>query len=136
VTANPTAEWTARQLTEAGGWEGRRITSSAVATLSMARFLPGGFASRNGSTAARSPWQNGDTERLIGSLKPELLDHVAAFGERHLHHMLLLYMAYYNGARTHLSLNKEAPVPLAVRATGRIQASPILGGLQHHYVRI
>jgi hypothetical protein len=47
-----------------------------------------------------------------------------------------LYMACYNGARTHLSLNKDAPVPRAVQAAGRIHATPILGGLHHHYVRI
>jgi hypothetical protein len=44
--------------------------------------------------------------------------------------------AYYNGARTHLSLNKDAPVPRAVQPIGRILPTPILGGLHHHYVRI
>jgi transposase InsO family protein len=91
---------------------------------------------RDRPTAPRSPWQNGHTERLIGSLRRECLDHVVVFGERHPRHMLLLYMAYYNGARTHLSLNKDAPVPRAVQAAGRIHATPILGGLHHHYVRI
>ena len=65
-----------------------------------------------------------------------MLDHAVVFGERHLRHMLLSYLAYYNGARTHLSLNKDAPVPRAVQAAGRIHASPILGGLHHQYVRI
>jgi hypothetical protein len=37
-------------------------------------------------------------------------------------------MAYYNGARTHLSLNTDAPVPRAVPAIGRILPTPILGG--------
>src|ERR1700731_4105129 len=87
-------------------------------------------------TAPRSPWQNGHAERLIGSLRRECLDHAVVFGERHLRHMLLSYLAYYNGARTHLSLNKDAPVPRAVQAAGRIHASPILGGLHHQYVRI
>ena len=43
---------------------------------------------------------------------------------------------YYNEARTHLSLNKDAPVSRAVQAVGRIVAIPILGGLHHQYVRI
>src|SRR5450759_2938456 len=40
---------------------------------------------------------------------------------------------YYNGARTHRSLNKDAPVPRAVQAVGRILPTPILGGLHHQY---
>src|SRR5882762_1695129 len=43
-------------------------------------------------------------ERLIGSIRRECLDHVVVFSERHLRHPLLCYMKYYNGARTHLSL--------------------------------
>jgi hypothetical protein len=50
--------------------------------------------------------------------------------------MLLLSMDYYNKARTHLSLNKDAPVPRAIQAVGRLYADPILGGLHHHCVRI
>ena len=65
-----------------------------------------------------------------------IYNHVVVFGERHLRHVLLSYMAYYNGARTHLSLNKDAPLPRAVQAIGRILPTPILGGLHHHYVRI
>jgi hypothetical protein len=45
----------------------------------------------------RSPWQNGYAERLIGSIRRECLDHVVVFGERHLRHLLLSYMKYYNG---------------------------------------
>jgi len=91
---------------------------------------------RDRPTAPRSPWQNGHTERLIGSIRRECLDHVVVFGERHLRHVLLSYMQYYNDARTHLSLNKDAPVPRVVQAVGHILPAPILGGLHHHYVRI
>lgn len=45
-------------------------------------------------------------------------------------------MHYYNGARTHLSLNKDAPMPRAVQAVERILPEQILGGLHHQYVRI
>jgi hypothetical protein len=91
---------------------------------------------RDRPIATRSPWQNGYAERLIGSLRRECFDHVIVFGERHLRHILLLYIDYYNRARTHLSLNKDAPVPRAIQAIGSIHASPILGRLHHHYVRI
>jgi hypothetical protein len=43
---------------------------------------------------------------------------------------------YYNDARTHLSLNKDAPAVRAVQAIGRIVANPHLRGLHHQYVRI
>ena len=71
---------------------------------------------RDRPVAPRSPWQNGYCERLIGSIRQECLDHIVIFGERHLRHILLSYMEYYNGARTHLSLNKDAPVSRAVQA--------------------
>jgi hypothetical protein len=45
-------------------------------------------------------------------------------------------MTYYNDARTHLSLNKDAPVPRAVETAGHIVCQPILGGLHHQYARI
>jgi transposase InsO family protein len=91
---------------------------------------------RDHPTSPRSPWQNGYAERLIGSIRRECLDHVIVFGERHLRHVLACYMEYYNAARTHLSLGKDAPVQRAVQAVGRIQARPVLGGLHHQYARI
>ena len=68
--------------------------------------------------------------------------------ERHFRHLLLSYMKYYfvtccwsymkyyNETRTHLSLNKDAPIPRAVEAVGGILCLPILGGLHHQYSRI
>jgi len=45
-------------------------------------------------------------------------------------------MTYYNEARTHLSLNKDASIPREVQSVGRIVVRPHLGGLHHQYVRI
>jgi hypothetical protein len=73
---------------------------------------------RDRPRAPHSPWQNGHTERLIGSIRRECLDHVVVFSEQHLRQILLLYMDYYNGARTHLALNKDAPLSRAIHATG------------------
>jgi hypothetical protein len=61
---------------------------------------------------------------------------VAQFGERHLRHMLLSYMSYYNETRTHLSLNKDSPLSRPVERAGCILCRPVLGGLHHKYVRI
>jgi transposase InsO family protein len=90
---------------------------------------------RDRPIAVRSPWQNGCAERLIGSIRRDCLDHVVLFGERHLRHLLEAYQKYYNEARTHLSLEKDAPIPRAVQAIGPTLAVPVLGGLHHQYVR-
>ena len=103
----------------------------------MARFLSAGsIGIRDRLTSPRSPWQNAYAERLIGLIRRECIDHIVIFGERHLRHVLLLYKDYYNATRTHLSLNKDAPMSRAAETAGRIICHPILGGLHHHYARI
>src|SRR5260370_864948 len=91
---------------------------------------------RDRPTSFRSPWQNAYAERLIGSIRRECIDHIVIFGERHLRHVLLSYMNYYNATHTHLSLNKDAPVPRGVEWAGNIVCRPILGGLHHQYGRM
>ena len=139
VTAHPTAEWIANQLTEACGWEQApryliRDRDRAYGEVFIRRLRSMGIRDR--PTSPRSPWQNGYAERLIGSIRRECLDHVVVFGERHLRHVLQSYMNYYNETRTHLSLDKDAPVSRAVDRAGHILCRSILGGLHHQYVRI
>src|SRR6201988_2184283 len=113
VTANPTAEWVARQITEAFPWDGTprymirdrdRIYGSVVTRRLRAMGI------RDKPIAPASPWQNGFAERLIGSIRRECLDHLIVLGEAHLRRILRNYADYYNGVRTHRSLNKDAPV--------------------------
>jgi Integrase core domain len=134
-------EWIARQLTGACGWDGTpeylvRDRDAVYGEIFIQRLRAMGI--RDWPIAPPSPWQNRHAERLIGSLRQECLNHVVVFNERHLRQLLLTYMAHYNFARTHLSLNKDAPMPRAVQTVGRICicANPILGGLHHQYVRI
>ena len=61
-------------------------------------------------TSARSPWQNGYAERLIGSIRRELLDHVVVTGEQYLRHILTCYMDYYNYG-SHAPLVREGMHP-------------------------
>jgi hypothetical protein len=75
-------------------------------------------------------------ERLIGSIRRECVDHFIVLGEAHLRRILRAYAGYYNGVRTHRSLDKDAPVSRPVQRTGVISSRPILGGLHHHYVQI
>jgi hypothetical protein len=57
-------------------------------------------------------WNRGvERSRSCEARNPrECVDNVVVFGERHLRHLLKSYQRYYNGVRTHLSLNKDAPV--------------------------
>jgi hypothetical protein len=88
-------------------------------------------------TAPRSPWQGPYVERVIGTLRRECLDHVVVLNEAHLRRLLHAYLAYYHGARTHLSLAKDAPNPRPVERLdqGRIVETPMVGGLHHRYTR-
>jgi transposase InsO family protein len=139
ATAHPTAEWITRQLMEAYGWKAApqyvvRDRDAVYGDIFIRRLRAMGI--RDQPTAARSPWQNGYAERLIGSIRRECLDYVVVFGERHLRHLLKSYQRYYNEARTHLSLRKDAPVSRGIQAVGRILCLPILGGLHHQCARI
>ncbi|HJZ73143.1 MAG TPA: integrase core domain-containing protein [Vicinamibacterales bacterium] len=88
-------------------------------------------------TAPRSPWQNAYAERLIGSIRRECLDHIIIMNEHGLRRALAAYLEYYLKWRTHLSLDKDAPVarPIATPTDGVIVATRHLGGLRHHYER-
>ena len=140
VTAHPTAEWIANQITQACGWEQApryliRDRDRAYGEIFIRRLRSMGIRDR--PTSPRSPWQNGYAERLIGSIRRECVDHIIVLGERHLRHVLLSYMKYYNEVRTHLSLDKDdAPVPRAIGTVGHILCLPVLGGLHDQYVRI
>jgi transposase InsO family protein len=139
VTTNPTAEWVARQLTEAFPWDMAprymiRDRDRIYGTVVTRRLRAMGIRDR--PTARASPWQNGFAERLIGSIRRECVDHFIVLGEAHLRRILRSYARYYNDIRTHRSLDKDAPVSRPVQRTGVINSNPILGGLHRHYVRV
>jgi len=81
-------------------------------------------------TAPHSPWPLAKDRR-------ECLNHVLVLGERHLRRILARYFEYYHRARTHLSLDKDAPDVRSVELSeaGRIVEIPEVGGLLHRYVR-
>jgi transposase InsO family protein len=139
VTANPTAEWIARQITEAFPWDDAsqyliRDRDRIYGTVFTCRLRAMGI--RDKPTAPASPWQNGFAERLIGSIRRECVDHFVVLGEAHLRRILRAYAHYYNDIRTHRSLYKDAPVSRPIHRTGIIRSYAILGGLHHHYVRV
>jgi transposase InsO family protein len=139
VTTNPTAEWIARQITEAFPWDDAPQylirDRDGVYGATVARRLRA-MGIRDKPIAPGSPWQNGFAERLIGSIRRECVDHMIILGEAHLRRILKKYAAYYNEFRTHRSLNKDSPIHRAIQHRGRIVSAPVLGGLHHHYCRI
>src|SRR6476660_7359218 len=139
VTPHPTADWIARQITEAFPWNEAprylirdRDQVYGVAVRNRLRAM----GIRDKPIAPRSPWQNGFAERLIGSIRRECVDNVIALGEAHLRGMLQAYARYYNDLRTHRSLDKDAPFSRPVQRTGSITSQALLGGLHHHYMRV
>ena len=98
VTANPTAEWISRQVTEAFPWDHTpryliRDRDTSYGPVFLQRIRAMGI--RDHPIAPRSPWQNAYVERLIGSIRRECLDHMIVFGEAHLRRILRGYAAYY-----------------------------------------
>jgi len=139
VTANPTAEWIAHQITEAFPWNEAphyliRDRDRIYGTIVTRRLRAMGI--RDKPIAPASPWQNSFAERLIGSIRRECLDHIVVLGEAHLRRILQTYARYYNKIRTHRSLDKDAPISRPVQRIGNITSHALLGGLHHQYVRV
>jgi putative transposase len=141
VTSNPSAAWTANHIVQAFPWESApryllrdrdgiygAVFRNRVKNLGIKEVL----------TAARSPWQSPYVERVIGTLRRELVDHVIVMNERHLRRLLRTYVSeYYHPCRTHLSLGKDAPEsrPVEPAETGKVVELPLVGGLHHRYAR-
>jgi transposase InsO family protein len=148
VTANPAGEWTVQQarnlvLTLGERFEdikflirdrGSNFTASfdAVFQATGARIL---------RTAVQAPRMNATCERLVGTLRRELLDRVLILGEAHLRAVLAEYQGHYNTARPHQGIAQHVPDgerdPRRIAATdlesGRIHRRPVLGGLINEY---
>jgi transposase InsO family protein len=97
VTRHPTAEWLARQITEAFPWASTptylvRDNDGAYGQVFPRRVMAMGIRDR--PISPRSPWQNGHVERLIGTVRRECLDRMLIFGEAHLRQILTLYASY------------------------------------------
>jgi len=141
VTANPSAQWTAQQITNAFPWD--------TAPWYMLRDRDGIYGAvfrrrmkamsiNEVLIAPRSPWQNPYVERVIGTLRREPLDHVIVVSEQHLRRLLRRYLDdYYHPCRTRLSLGKDSPAGREVEQPemGEVIELPVVGGSHHRYTR-
>jgi putative transposase len=142
VTEHPTDEWTAQQLRNAlldrdpprfllrdrDGKYGAKLDT-----------LVRGCGARTLLTPYRCPLANSFVERLVGTIRQELLDHVIVTGEDHLRRHLSNFLAYYHTQRPHQGLDQAIPAeiehPVARPATGPIRTREVLGGLYCLYFR-
>jgi putative transposase len=141
VTRNPSAAWAANQVVQAFPWDStpRYLLRDRDGIYgAVFRNRVGNLVVKEVVIAPRSPWQSPFVERVIGTLRRELLDHVVVLNERHLRRLLRRFVAeYYHTCRTHLSLGKDAPEPRAVEPPerGEVAELPVVGGLHHLYTR-
>jgi transposase InsO family protein len=140
ATENPTARWVIQQLRETVPnepshrfliYDNEAIFSPAV------RHAIKSFEIDPKRKAFRSPWQNGTAERVVGSVRRELLDHVVVLNEDHVRRLLREYVDYYyNNERVHTAV-QDSQVGRLVESRpsdrARIVALPRIGGLHHRY---
>jgi transposase InsO family protein len=129
VTAHPTAEWIANQLTAACGWEQLpryliRDRDACYGDIFVRRVRSLGI--RDHPTSARSPWQNGYAERLIGSIRRECLDHIVVIGEQHLRNATLIRQACA-GSKAHSTHRAHPSEARSWRAAPSLRTDLIFG---------
>jgi len=87
----------------------------------------------------QAPRANAVCERIIGTLRRELLDRMLIINEHHLRRVLAEYLTHYNTARPHRALGQLPPAqaptqPQAIDlAEHRIRRKQVLGGLVSEY---
>jgi transposase InsO family protein len=85
-------------------------------------------------------WSNASCERIIGTLRPEVLDRLLIVNEHHLRQVLSDYLLHYNTARPHRALGQLIPAQADTRppelinlAEHPIRRKQVLSGLTHEY---
>ena len=141
ITTNPTTQWTAQQITEAFPYEETpkyMIRDRDTIYSQFFRKRVKNFGIKEVVISPQSPWQNPYCERVIGSIRRECLDHMIILNENHLVGILDSYFEYYHNSRTHLSLDRNSPIPRDIepQIKGKVIAIPQVGGLHHRYSRV
>jgi transposase InsO family protein len=108
VTEHPTGEWTVQQARNLALALGDRFEDIRFLLRDRGSNFTASFdavfqatGTRILRTAVQSPRMNATCERLVGTLRRELLDRVLILSEQHLRAILTEYQAHYNTARPH-----------------------------------
>jgi transposase InsO family protein len=139
VTRHPSARWVIQQLRATFPDQPTHrylvLDNDAIFSADVVRTVAR-FGIHPQRTALQSPWQNGTAERFVGTVRPELLDHVVVLSEDHLRRLLREYVAYYNTERVHTSIG-DSPDGRAIqeRPPGEVKVIglPRTGGLHLRY---
>ncbi|MBT4287912.1 MAG: transposase, partial [Deltaproteobacteria bacterium] len=142
ITNQPCALWVIQQLRNAFPFDQAPkyliMDRDSIFSSHVKGFLERQLGAEPKVTSYRSPWQNGVAERLVKSIRNELLNHVVVFNEDHLRRLMREYVGYYNKDRCHLSLNRDSPMGRKVDSkhskNAKVKSEPILGGLHHKYI--
>ena len=149
VTASPTGEWTVQQARNLALGLGERLEDVKFLIRDRGPNFTASFdavfqaaGTRILRTAVQAPRMNAICERLVGTLRRELLDRVLILGEAHLRTVLAEYQAHYNTARPHQGIAQRVPdsecrAPLVTATDSgveRIRRKPVLNGLINEYI--
>jgi putative transposase len=133
VTAHPTAAWTTQQVHDAFPWDEapRYLIHDRDHAFDGLSATAKAMGIEEVVMAPHAPWHNPFVERFAA--RRECFDHVIAFNEAGVRTLMTRYRSYYERARTHLALDKDAPIPRPVMPPGEgdIVAIPEVGGLHH-----
>jgi transposase InsO family protein len=150
VTAYPTGEWTVQQARNLALDLDQRFEDIKFLIRDRGSNFTRSFdavfqatGTRILRTAVRAPRMNAICERLVGTMRRELLDRVLILGERHLRAVLTEYQVHYNTARPHQGIAQHVPDgerdPRRIAATNldseRIHRKSVLNGLINEYTR-
>ena len=150
VTASPTGEWTVQQARNLALGLGERFEDVKFLIRDRGSNFTSSFdavfqaaGTRILRTAVQAPRMNATCERLVGTLRRELLDRMLILGERHLRSVLAEYQAHYNTARPHQGIAQRVPdsqhdgghPTVADLDRERVHRKPVLSGLINEYTR-
>jgi putative transposase len=146
VTSHPTGAWTAQQARNLAVEFGVRVDSLRFLLRDRdARYIESFdavFAADDievVKTAPRAPRMNAHCERVIGTLRREVLDHLLIWNESHARQALDAYARHYNSHRPHQArgqlppLAREHPSPMTAPIAHRILRTRVLGGVINEY---
>jgi transposase InsO family protein len=147
VTAHPTGAWAVQQARNLAMDLGDRLGTLRFLVHDRDPLFTTAFGEvfkseglRIVTTLPRTPRMNAICERVIGTLRRELLDQTLVLGERHLARVLREYLKHYNGHRPHQSRQQRPPdiETQPVREVADLRSArrkPVVAGLinEYHY---